>query len=170
MGKPGRPKNPPKAKDLLKNIFPVQDMFNDDELDIYYSLIDIYLKDFDSDDLTSSDIDDIMTLATNKILEIRMMKSSKGNAERHLDYSNSLEKLRKQTDKIKDNLSSRRKDRIDPSKAFKGFSIVDLAVAFDDVKRKKMEKKARTLKKEEKAIRKKLDTYGNKNDTDSANV
>ncbi len=141
----GRPKNPPKATKLLKEVIPVKDMFDEEELDIYNSLIDIYLKDFDEDDLTSSDIDDLMSLATNKIIEIRMLKASKGTAQSHLDYSNSLEKLRKQNDKIKDNLSSRRKDRIDPNE-FKGFSIVDLAVGFDNIKKQELEKKARKMK------------------------
>jgi hypothetical protein len=166
MSKKGRPKNPPKAKVLLKDILPVEDMFDEDELLIYNSLVDIYLKDFDSDDLTSSDIDDIMTLATNKVLEVRLMKASKGDALKHLDYSNSLEKLRKQSDKIKDNLSSRRKDRVDPSKAFKGFSIVDIAVAFDSDKRKEVERKAMKLKKNQEEIAKKLSEYGNRNDVD----
>jgi len=164
--KVGRPKNPPKAREILKNIIPVVDMFEEAELPIYNSLIDIYLKDFDEDDLTSSDIDDIMTLATNKVIEIRLLTASKGEAESHLDYSNSLEKLRKQSDKIKDNLSSRRKDRIDPN-AFKGFSIVDIAVAFDDQKKIKLEAKARRMKKSQEEAAKALDEYGNKNDKDS---
>jgi len=166
MAKKGRPKNPPKAKELLKNILPVEDMFSKEELLIYNSLVDIYLKDFDGDDLTSSDIDDIMTLATNKVLEVRLMKASKGDALKHLDYSNSLEKLRKQSDKIKDNLSARRKDRVDPSKAFKGFSIVDLAVSFDQEKKLEVEKKAKKLKARQKDVAKALATYGNKDDID----
>ena len=141
----GRPKAPPKARELLTKVIPIADMFDEDEIVIYNSLIDIYLKDFDEDDLTSSDIDDIMTLVTNKIIEIRLMKSSKGDADSHLNYSNSMEKLRKQSDKIKDNLASRRKDRIDPNE-FKGFSIVDLAVSFDDAKKQKLEQKARDMK------------------------
>ena len=166
MAKKGRPKNPPKAKELLKDILPVEDMFSKEELLIYNSLIDIYLKDFEGDDLTSSDIDDIMTLATNKVLEVRLMKASKGDALKHLDYSNSLEKLRKQSDKIKDNLSSRRKDRVDPSKAFKGFSIVDLAVYFDFEKKQEVEKKAKKLRARQKNLAKDLAAYGNKNDID----
>ncbi len=166
MAKKGRPKNPPKAKELLKEILPIEEMFDKEELKIYNSLVDIYLNDFDDDDLTSSDIDDIMTLATNKVLEIRIMRASKGNASKHLDYSNSLEKLRKQSDKIKDNLSARRKDRVDPSKAFKGFSIVDIAVAFDDDKKHSLELKARQLKDKQKNIEKELLDYGNKYDTD----
>lgn len=163
MAKVGRPKNPPKARELLKDIIPINDMFEEDELPIYNNLIDIYLKDFDEDDLTSSDIDDIMTLSTNKVIEIRIMKASKGNATSHLDYSNSLEKLRKQSDKIKDNLASRRKDRIDPN-VFKGFSIVDIAVAFDDQKKAKLEAKARKMKKSQEETIKALQDYGNKND------
>ena len=143
----GRPKNPPKAKELLKNVIPVSDMFAEEELSIYNNLIDIYLKDFDEDDLTSSDIDDIMTLATNKVLEVRLLTASKGSTD-HLNISTSLEKLRKHSDKIKENLASRRKDRLDPNE-FRGFSIVDLAIAYDDSKKLKLEQKARKLKQEQ---------------------
>lgn len=147
----GRPKNPPKARELLTGIIPVIDMFQEDEMPIYTNLIDIYLKDFDEDDLTSGDIDDIMTLATNKVLEVRLLKSSKGNSIDHLNISSSLEKLRKHSDKIKENLASRRKDRLDPNE-FKGFSIVDLAIAFDDIKRSKLEQKARSMQQEQEGL------------------
>ena len=169
MGKVGRPKNPPKPRELLKEIIPVQDMFSEEEVPIYEGLIDIYLNDFDEDDLTSSDVDDIMTLATNKVLEIRLMKSSKGDASKHADVSASIEKLRKQTEKIKDNLSARRKDRLDPN-SFKGFSIVDLAVAFDLNKKHALEAKARKLKSEQVDLKEKLNDYGNRTDIDSSNV
>ncbi len=166
MSRPvGRPKAPPKASKLLKEVIPVKDMFDEEELVIYNSLIDIYLKDFDEDDLTSSDIDDLMTLATNKIIEIRLLKSSKGGAAQHLDYSTALEKLRKQSDKIKDNLSSRRKDRLDPNE-FKGFSIVDLAVNFDNLKKAKLEKKARDMKAKQNEMLKDLDENTNRLDID----
>lgn len=164
--KRGRPKNPPTPKEILKNLMPVDEMFDEDEIPIYNSLIDIYLKDFDTDELTSSDIDDIMTLSTNKVLEVRLMKGSKGNAGKHLDMSQGIERLRKNNEKIKENLSSRRKDRIDPNE-FKGFSIVDLAVAFDDAKKAKLEEKARKLKAEQDEFIDKLESSGNKNDIDS---
>ena len=152
MARPvGRPKSAPKARELLKDVIPVGDMFNDEELPIYNNLIDIYLKDFDEDDLTSSDIDDIMNLATNKLLEIRLLSSSRDSSHKHLDISNSLEKIRKHSDKIKENLSSRRRDRIDVNE-FKGFSIVDLAIAFDDVKRAKLEQKARSMFQEQEPL------------------
>ena len=147
----GRPKAPPKAREILTEILPIKDMFSEEELPIYYGLIDIYLKDFDEEELTSSDIDDIMTLASNKIIEVRLMKSSKEKASDHLNYSSSLEKLRKQSDKIKDNLSARRKDRVDLNE-FKGFSIIDLAVGFDDAKKLKLELQARKMKEEQAEI------------------
>lgn len=166
---PGRPKNPPSAKKLLKEILPVKDIFTDEELRLYNSLIDIYIKDFDEDDLSSADIDDIMTIAMNKVLEVRLLKSSYDDADKLIDISASVEKLRKQTEKIKENLSMRRRDRIDPNE-FKGFSIVDLAVAFDNVKRGKMEAKTRKLKEEQDEVKKGLDKHvGNRYDVDGVN-
>ena len=161
----GRPKSPPKAREILTEILPIKDMFSEEELPIYYGLIDIYLKDFDEDDLTSSDIDDIMVLASNKIIEVRLMKSSRDKASDHLNFSSSLEKLRKQSDKIKDNLASRRKDRVDINE-FKGFSIIDLAVGFDDAKKLKLELQARKMKEEQADVENLLITNTCKDDID----
>ncbi len=166
----GRPKNPPKPKKVLKELLPVEDIFEPDEQELYNSLVDIYMDDFDSDDLTSVDVDDIMVLAINKVLEVRLLKSSKGNAAKHLDISASIEKLRKQTEKIKENLSARRKDRIDP-KDYKGISIVDLAIAFDKEKRDKLERKVRKLKKEKDESAKELKSHtGNRYDVDGTDI
>jgi len=162
----GRPKNPPKPQEMLKELIPFDDIFEEDEKKIYYSLVDIYLNDFDKDDLTSSDVDDIMSLATNKVLEIRLLKSSKGNADKQLDVSNAIEKIRKQTEKIKDNLSSRRKDRINPHE-HKGFSIVDLAVAYDQQRKKRFAERVKANKQEEaEALVEYKKFEGNKNDID----
>jgi len=162
----GRPKNPPKPQEMLKEVIPIDDIFDESESKIYYSLVDIYLNDFDKDDLTSSDMDDVMSLATNKVLEIRLLKSSKGDASKQLDVSNAIEKLRKQTEKIKDNLSSRRKDRINPHE-HKGFSIVDLAVAYDQQKKQKFADRVKLNKQEEKEALIEYNKFeGNKNDID----
>ena len=162
----GRPKLPPKPKKMLKEVIPVKDIFNDDELEIYNSLVDAYMADFDEDDLTSSDVDDLLSLCMNKIFEIRLLKGSKDDTDRHIDISATLEKLRRQTEKFKENLAARRKDRIDPTN-YNGFSIVDLAVAFDQEKKIKIEEKVRKLKQGEKEIKKKLDEHkGNKHDID----
>jgi len=167
-GKKGRSGRRAKAdpKKLLKNIVPVTDLYTDEELKLYNSLIEVYLLDFDEDDLTSSDMDDIIDLAKNRVIEIRLLKTSKESPDRQIDISAALDKLRKQNDKIKENLSSRRKDRIDPNR-YKGFSIVDLAVAFDsDRKLKLQEKTQKLLEKEKEILEKRKDYTGNRYDKD----
>ena len=162
----GRPKNPPKVKEMLKEVIPVGELFEEDELRIYESLIDIYLKDFDEEDLTAGDMDDIMGLAMNRVFEIRLLKTSKGNANAQIDIATAIEKIRKESQKLKENLSSRRRDRINPNE-FKGFSIVDLAVAFDNEKKLKLAEKTKGLLEEEKtALAKRADYVGNRYDVD----
>jgi len=166
MAKVGRPKNAPSYKDILKNIIPVKDIFAEDEEKIYESLVDVYLSDFDEGELTSGDMDDIMSMAMNRVLELRLLKSSKGSTDKQLDISSAIERLRKQTEKIKENLSTRRKDRINPNE-FKGFSIVDLAVAFDEEKKKRLEDRVKTLSAEADALLEKRKEYsGNRYDVD----
>lgn len=148
--KMGRPKNPPKIKEVLKGIIPIDDIFDEDEKNIYEKYVDVYLRDFD-EELTSSDMDDVISLATNRVLEIRLLKASKGNSDKQIDTSTAIEKLRKQTEKIKDNLLARRKDRIDPHE-HKGFSIIDLAVSFDQQKRDKLSRRVEINKQEEEDI------------------
>lgn len=170
MAQRGRPKNPPKARELLKGVMPVNDIFDEDELPIYHALVDIYLKDFENEDLSAGDMDDIMSLASNKVLEIRLLKSSKGNAARHLDVSNAIEKLRKQNDKVKESLSTRRKDRIDPSR-IKGMSIVDLAVAFEEDKKRELQDRIERLSTEEVEVSERRSGYvGNRYDPDAAST
>lgn len=166
-GKSGRPKAPPKAKELLKSIIPLEDIFEDDEIEIYRSLVDVYLADFDTDELSSGDMDDIYSLARNKVLELRLLKSSKGSADKQIDISTAIEKINKQSEKLKESLLTRRKDRVDPNQ-YKGFSIVDLAVAFDLDKRRALEKKAKKLKEEQKRVLESREGYvGNKLDRDA---
>lgn len=167
MRGPGRPKNPPSHKAVLKSIIPIQDIFKEDEIKIYEALVDVYLQDFDEGDLTSSDMDDIMSMAMNRVMELRLLKTSKEDTNKHLDVSTAIEKLRKQTEKIKENLSSRRRDRINPNE-FKGFSIVDLAVAFDSDKKKALEEKTKELEVEEDAIKQNRKDYtGNRYDVET---
>jgi len=137
---------------------------------MYEGLLSIYLKDFDEDHLTASDMDDLMGIALNKVLEMRLLKDSRGEkVDKLLDTASSIEKLRKQTDKLKDNLATRRKDRIDPKK-FSGFSIVDLAVAYDMEKKREMMDKAIKFNKEEEEILESELLIGNSNDPDVESV
>lgn len=164
--KRGRPKNPPTAREILSNYIPTSDIFKEDEIEMYEGLVSAYLDDFDQEQLTANDMDDIMSIATNKVLEIRLLKSSKDNEDKQLDSSNAIEKLRKQNEKLKENLASRRKDRIDP-KRYSGFSIVDLVVLFDEEKKQKMEDKVGNFSKEEKELLKSDLLIGNKEDSDA---
>lgn len=161
-----RPPNPPTPKKMLKEVLPVGDIFKKDELDLYNKLVDVYLEDFDAEDLTSSDMDDILDLAKNRVLEFRLLKDSRNDLDRQLDTATTIEKLGKKNEKIKENLSSRRKDRINPNE-FKGFSIVDLAVAFDQEKKLKLKEKVEKLKKEEEELLEKRKEFaGNRYDID----
>lgn len=138
--KRGRPKKVPKFKDLLRKTIPAADIFDEAELATYEALTGIYLKDFDESQLTANDMDDIMSIAMTRVLELRLLKASKGDPTMQIDASAAIEKLRKQTEKLKDNLAARRKDRIDPKK-YSGFSIVDMAISFDmDKKREVMDR------------------------------
>ena len=164
--KKGRPKNPPKFKELLQKLIPASDIFEENELVMYEGLIGIYLKDFDESQLTANDVDDIFSIAMNRVLEIRLLKASKGSANMQIDTSAAIEKLRKQTEKMKDNLAARRKDRIDPKK-YSGFSIVDLAVAFDtEKKRESMERIGQFREEDDEIVKSEL-LIGNKNDEDA---
>ena len=161
--KRGRPKNVPKFKDLLRKTIPASDIFDESELATYEALTGIYLKDFDESQLTANDMDDIMSIAMGRVLELRLLKASKGNHTMQIDTSSAIEKIRKQTEKLKDNLAARRKDRIDP-KRYSGFSIVDMAVSFDmDKKREIMDRASKMRVKEEEVIGSEL-LLGNRND------
>jgi hypothetical protein len=164
--KRGRPKKVPKFKDLLRKTIPAADIFEPDELLTYEALVGIYLKDFDESQLTANDMDDIMSIAMNRVLEIRLLKASKGDATMQIDASTAIERLRKQTEKLKENLASRRKDRIDPKK-YSGFSIVDMAVSFDmDKKREIMERASSKLVNEDEVKKSDL-LIGNRDDEDA---
>ena len=166
----GRKPNPPAPKKVIKEIIPINEIFTDEEASLYHDLVDVYMNDFDQDDLTSGDMDDIMDLAKNRVLEFRLLKTSRDDADRQVDISAALEKIRKENKVLKENLASRRKDRINPNE-FKGFSIVDLAVAFDEDKKFKLQEKIRNNKIEEVQVLEARKEYaGNRYDKDSDNT
>jgi len=167
MSKPvGRPKNPPKFKDILYEIIPSASLFSEDELKMFNGLMDIYLKDFDESQLSANDLDDIMSISTNKVLEVRLLQSMRNNPDMQIDASAAIERLRKQTDKLKENLATRRKDRVDPKK-YSGISIVDLAVAFDQNKKDHLLNKVAEYDAENEALLNSAELVGNRNDQDA---
>lgn len=133
---------------------------------MYDGLVAVYLKDFDESQLTANDIDDIMSISMNRVLEIRLLKASRDNPDMQIDASIAIERLRKQTEKLKDNLAARRKDRIDPKK-YSGFSIVDLAVAFDMDKKREAMERINQFKVEEDEVRDSKLLIGNRDDEDA---
>jgi len=162
----GRPKKL-KPDKLVKNIIPIDEIFAEQEASIYHDFVDVYLADFEKEDLTSGDMDDIMDLAKNRVLEFRLLKTSRDDVDRQVDISTALEKIRKENKVLKENLASRRKDRINPNE-FKGFSIVDLAVAFDEQKKQKLREQIRKNKIEEEAILESRKDYtGNRYDVET---
>lgn len=145
---PGRPKNPPEIRAMLSNSIPTAEIFDESEKTMYDNLVGVYLKDFDESQLTANDMDDIMSIAMNRVLEFRLLKISKGNPDMQMEASASVERLRKQSEKLKDNLVARRRDRVDPKK-LSGLSIVDLAAAFDANKKRELLERATGMQQEE---------------------
>lgn len=163
----GRLKDPPKPKKLIRDLIPIDEIFTVPEASIYHDFVDVYLSDFDKEDLTAGDMDDIMDLAKNRVIEFRLLKTSRDDADRQVDISAALEKIRKENKVLKENLATRRKDRINPNE-LKGFSIIDLAVAFDEKKKQKLQDQIRKNKVEEEAIMKSREDYtGNRYDVDT---
>lgn len=115
----------------IDKLMPALDVLsNRKEQEVYYNYINLILQDFEVEDLTSSDIDDIITLALNRVIEYRLLKGGAKNPMLILEAAPTIEKFRKFSEKIKSSLASRRVDRIDV-KNRPTFSIVDLATALD---------------------------------------
>lgn len=163
---PGRPKNPPKFKDLLNDILPATEIFDEKELEMFNGLVGLYLNDFDESQLSANDMDDIVSISMNRVLEIRLLKTTKGNTDAQMDASIAIERIRKQTEKLKENLVTRRRDRIDPKK-YAGLSIVDIAVAFDEERKKTMYDRTQEQLEEEDELRKSPLLVGNREDQDA---
>lgn len=143
-------------KDTVKSFLPDRRVMKDaDEEVLFYRSFNAFLKDFQLDELSASDFEDISSLALNKILESRLLSVSASDPNALIDATTSIEKYRKHSDKIKNNLANRRSDRIDPSKK-QNFSIVDIVQAFDDDMRDKFNERIKGYEKEkEEFVRKK---------------
>lgn len=131
----------------IEKIMPARNVLvNREEQEIYYNVIKLFLQDFDIKELSFGDIDDIVTLAVNRVLEYRLLKVSAQSPKLVLEAAPTLEKLRKHSDNIKKNLASRRVDRID-LKTKPAMSIVDLAAHLDEQDRLDFNQRVEDLKK-----------------------
>lgn len=134
----------------IEKLMPALDVLaNRKEQEVYYNYINLILQDFDADDLTASDIDDIITLALNRVIEYRLLKGGAKNPMLILEAAPTIEKFRKFSEKIKSSLASRRVDRIDV-KNRPSFSIVDLASTLDAQEQADYSKRLNKLDSEDK--------------------
>lgn len=155
-----------KLLNKLKEILPINDFFHEDEIPVFFQIIDFYLQDFDEDDLTANDIDDLLTIAQTRVLEIRLLKHGKAKPAAQLDISQAIERLRKQTEKAKENLLVRRKDRLSGKDA-SSFTIVDLVAAYENERKLKLSEELTALQKEEEEALTKHNKDGNRTDPDA---
>jgi hypothetical protein len=131
---------------------------NDKEEKRFFSVVNVYLSGFDFSELSASDIADIIDLAKNSILEDRLLAATAPKLNKAgelvsglslLDISATIEKFRKHSSTIKNNLANRRVDKIDP-KSRQNFSIVDIVYAYDDKMKKDFNDRIEALEKESK--------------------
>ena len=134
---------------MINNLLPANEILaNRAEQKIYWQNIKLFLKDFDINELTASDIDGVITLAVNKILEFRLLRAARKSEKLLLEAMPSIEKIKRHSETIKTGLASRRIDRVDV-KTKKGFSIVDLAVQLDADKAKEFEDRIQKMEKDQ---------------------
>lgn len=152
--------------ELIDAVFPTYQTLNKKEMVVFNNISAAYLKDFENEELSYSDMDDVFSLAMNKILELRLLKLNKKRPKALSDLFVPLEKIKKQSDKLKESLSNTRKDR--KKRALKtGVSILDLAATFDEEMEKKLKDKEEKLLKDEKEFLKNRADSGNFNDVDA---
>ena len=153
--------------DSIMKLLPIKDMFDPSEQILYKDYLTVLLSDFNVDELSAGDIDDVISMAQMRVLEIRLLKACKDKPTKLLDASMALEKLRRDMQKTKENLGSRRRDRVS-LKQRTDISIVDLAALFDNERSLILEEEERKLnEREELWFKDRGECVGNKNDIDA---
>lgn len=137
---------------IFRAFLPSRQVFFEEHEEIdFYKILSAFLHDFDITDLTASDIEDVVSLSTNRILESRLLNVASEDSNILLDISATIEKFRKHSEKVKMSLASRRSDRIDV-KNKQSFSIVDLVSAYDEKKKTEFDDRIIRMEEEEKAF------------------
>lgn len=150
-----------RMSEAINSIYPVFRTFDIDERVLFLNIVNSYLKDFDKDNLSFTDLDDLFSLASNKVFEYRLLQEDSDPS-----IFTRIEKLKKQSEIIKESLAARRKDRLkDISKT--GITILDIAAEYDAAKAKaKADREKKQLAKAMKMVND--DSYsGNRNDMDA---
>jgi len=129
----------------------------------FYKILNSYFHDFDMNELRSSDIEDIISLAVNRIVENRLMELSSSDPNVLIDVAATIQKFRQHSEKIKGHLASRRSDRIDPRNK-QNFSIIDLVHGYDKKRKAELEEKLIQYGEEEEEYKKRRDIRLNSED------
>lgn len=153
------------SEEMIGTLLIMREALEDgEEEEVFFSTIKQFLMDFPKGELSFSDLDDVSNLALNRVLELRILKLAKKSPKMVLDATATIERFRKNSDKLKMNLASRRMDRID-TKNKQSFSIVDLAVAFDAKRKRELEAREQELLEKRKKFLEESDTkMGNINE------
>jgi hypothetical protein len=148
--------------EALDKVYPVYNTFNEDEITLFLNVIITYLRDFNDEELSYTDLDDIFSLGSNKIIEFRLYKESEGGTK----IITQLERIKKQNKLLKESLVTRRKDRLkDASKT--GITILDIAAQYDEERLAKKAKEEFEQISEGKKVLSKSGFEGNMKDIDS---
>lgn len=151
---------------LIDNVFPTYQTLDKKEQIIFNNISATYLKDFENEELSYSDMDDVFSLALNKILELRLLKRGKNKPTMLSELFVSLEKIKKQNEKLKESLATTRKERKKHTLK-QGVSVLDLAAMFDEERKAKLEKKEKGLLEREEEFLKNRTAKSNKDDLDA---
>jgi len=153
----------------ILNSIPLDSVFEDEEVDVFKELLETYLKDFEEEELSALDIDDIISLAMNRVQEVRLLTYGKETPSKLIDASQTIERLRKNTEKLKDSLAARRKDRV---KNFgrDGLSVVDLVIMYEKERKDALEEKTKAMLREEEQFLLERTDSGNRDDPDAQNI
>lgn len=128
----------------LEIITPTKTMFDVDEQKRFIGFLDMYLKQFVKvGELETTDLVAIATLCKNHILESRIL-----NELPIADAMTPVEKLKKENDRLTEQLAGKRSQRVDP-RSNQDFTLQDLLLAYEDKKKEDIEEKKKRFQQEE---------------------
>lgn len=147
------------SEELLETIIPKKDVFKGNEQERFTLYLKAYIKEYGSKgaELTISDLDDISQLCKNKILEDRLLKEAKSSDVGVADVMAAIDRLKKDNVKLKEQLASTRRDRVDP-RAGQVITVMDLLEDYSRGTREGLERKMERYSAEEREFEEKIVT------------
>lgn len=144
---------------LLEVIIAAKEVCVGKEEERFMSYVKEYLKEYGKKgtELTISDIDDIATLCMNNVMITRLYKEAKKDGNSVADVMAAVDRLKKDNIKLKENLASTRKDRVDP-KAGQILTVNDLLEDYLQHRRVSFEDRKKQYEEEEEEYRDKIKT------------